>query len=164
MTLKQEKCGRQCLVKNLEASTKATIEQDIKEKLFIRTYPSRNHRNTNLLSSHIWKTGHQLSPTKIGPKLGLPHRGWKTHILPRRRHYTYRRFNDIQNPMEQRSQHDQSEVYVHKYEKNYLRAPMYRYEYMIMKLTDFPMHVQQKYNLYAHAKNGYVYIEIRGSI
>ena len=41
---------------------------------------------------------------------------------------------------------------------------MDRYEYMRMKLTDFPMHVQQKYNLQAHDKNGYVYLEIRRSI
>ena len=38
------------------------------------------------------------------------------------------------------------------------------YEYMIIKLMDFPMHVQQQYNLHAHAKNIYVYIEIRRSI
>ena len=34
----------------------------------------------------------------------------------------------------------------------YLCAPMDRYEYKIMKLTYFPKHVQQKYNLYSHAK------------
>ena len=41
---------------------------------------------------------------------------------------------------------------------------MYRYECMLMKLTDFPMNFQQQYNIQAHAKNGYVYIEIRRSI
>ena len=38
------------------------------------------------------------------------------------------------------------------------------YEYMRMKLIDFPAHVQQQYNLHAHAKNGYVYLKIRRSI
>ena len=42
--------------------------------------------------------------------------------------------------------------------KFHLCAPMDRYEYMIMRLTDFPEHVQQQYNLQYHAKNGYVYI------
>ena len=35
---------------------------------------------------------------------------------------------------------------------------MDRYEYMIMKLTGFPEHVQQQYNLQAIAKNLYVYL------
>ena len=38
---------------------------------------------------------------------------------------------------------------------------MYRYEYMRMKLTDLPAHIQQQYNLQAQAKNGYVYLKIR---
>ena len=33
-----------------------------------------------------------------------------------------------------------------------------------MKLTDFPVHVQQQYNLHAHTKKGYVYLEILRSI
>ena len=37
---------------------------------------------------------------------------------------------------------------------------MDRYEYIRMKLTDFPEHVEQKYNSQAHARNGYVYLEI----
>ena len=41
---------------------------------------------------------------------------------------------------------------------------MYRYEYIRMKLTDFPVHVQQQYNLHAHTKKGYVYLEILRSI
>ena len=41
---------------------------------------------------------------------------------------------------------------------------MGRYEYIRMNLTDFPEHFQQQYNLQAHAKNGYIYLEIRGSI
>ena len=41
---------------------------------------------------------------------------------------------------------------------------MDRYGYIGMKLTDFPMHVQQKYNLQAHANNGYVYLKIWRSI
>ena len=48
--------------------------------------------------------------------------------------------------------------------KNYLCALMDRYEYIIMKLMDFPEHVQQKYNIQAHANNGYIYFEIRRSI
>ena len=38
---------------------------------------------------------------------------------------------------------------------------MDRYDYTKMKLTDFSKHVQQQYNLQSHAKNGYVYLEIR---
>ena len=41
---------------------------------------------------------------------------------------------------------------------------MYRYEYTRMKLTDLPVHVQQEYNIQAHAKNGYIYLEIWRSI
>ena len=41
---------------------------------------------------------------------------------------------------------------------------MDRYEYMRMKLKYLPKHVQQQYNLRAHAKNGYVYLDIRWSI
>ena len=41
---------------------------------------------------------------------------------------------------------------------------MDRYEYMRMKLTDFPEHVQQQYNLQYHTKNSYVYIKIWRSI
>ena len=41
---------------------------------------------------------------------------------------------------------------------------MDRYEYLRMKSTDFPMHVQQQYNIHAHAKIGYIYLEIRGGI
>ena len=37
-------------------------------------------------------------------------------------------------------------------------------EYTRMKLTDLPKHIQQKYNLQALAKNGYVYLEIKRSI
>ena len=37
-------------------------------------------------------------------------------------------------------------------------------EYMRIKLTDFPEHVHQQYNLQVHAKNGYVYLKIRRSI
>ena len=41
---------------------------------------------------------------------------------------------------------------------------MYRYDYIRMKSTDFPEHVQQQYNIQAHAKNGYVYLEIWRSV
>ena len=41
---------------------------------------------------------------------------------------------------------------------------MDRYEYRIMKLTDFPVHVQKQYNLQDHAENGSVYLKIRRSI
>ena len=41
---------------------------------------------------------------------------------------------------------------------------MDRYDYTRMKLVDLPVHVQHKYNLQAHARNGYVYFEIQGSI
>ena len=46
----------------------------------------------------------------------------------------------------------------------YLCAPLERYEYMRMKLTDFPDHIVQQYDLARKAKNGFVYIEIRRSI
>ena len=46
----------------------------------------------------------------------------------------------------------------------YICAPMDRYEYIRMKLTDFPEHVQQQYNIQSHSKNGYVYLEIWRSI
>ena len=46
----------------------------------------------------------------------------------------------------------------------YLFIPIGRYGYIGMKLTDFPMHVQHKYNLQAHANNGYVYLKIWRSI
>ena len=38
---------------------------------------------------------------------------------------------------------------------------MDRYEYMWIKLMDLPVHVQQQYNLPAHAKNVYFYLEIQ---
>ena len=38
---------------------------------------------------------------------------------------------------------------------------MDRYEYTRIKLTNFPMHVHLQYNLQAHAKNEYVYLEMR---
>ena len=41
---------------------------------------------------------------------------------------------------------------------------MDRYEYMIIKLTDFFVYAQQQYNLHAHAKNGCVYLEIQRPI
>ena len=41
---------------------------------------------------------------------------------------------------------------------------MDRYEYMRIKLTESPKHIQQKYNIQAHAKNGYVYLEMQRSI
>ena len=46
----------------------------------------------------------------------------------------------------------------------YLYAPLDRYEYMRMKLSDFPEHIIKQYDLRHKAKNGFVYIEIRHSI
>eukprot|EP00956_Cyclotella_meneghiniana_P014503 scaffold21710_cov36-Cyclotella_meneghiniana.AAC.1 len=45
----------------------------------------------------------------------------------------------------------------------YLTAPLDRYEYMKMKmpLDIFPEHTIKQYNLREHAKNGFVYLEIR---
>ena len=48
--------------------------------------------------------------------------------------------------------------------KYYLCAPLDRFEYMQMKLTDFPKHIIEQYDLNRKAKNGFVYIEIRQSI
>ena len=76
----------------------------------------------------------------------------------------YSQFNDIQNTLEQRTQHGLSEVYGIDIKNFYLFAPMDRYEYMRMKLTNFPVRFQYQYYLQAHAKNGYVYIEIRRSV
>ena len=45
-----------------------------------------------------------------------------------------------------------------------LCAPMDRSDYMIMKLTDFLENFQQQYNIQAHAKNGYAYLENQRSI
>jgi hypothetical protein len=46
----------------------------------------------------------------------------------------------------------------------YLCAPLNRFEYMRMKLTDFLEHIIAQYDLHRKAKNGFVYIEIRRSI
>eukprot|EP00804_Cyclotella_cryptica_P029536 CCRYP_020583-RA/>CCRYP_020583-RA protein AED:0.35 eAED:0.26 QI:0/-1/0/1/-1/1/1/0/1386 len=43
----------------------------------------------------------------------------------------------------------------------YLTAPLDRYEYMKMPITVFPEHIIQQYNLRAHVKNGFVYLELR---
>ena len=47
---------------------------------------------------------------------------------------------------------------------NYLCAPLDRFEYMRMKLTNFPEHIIEQYDLHHKAKNSFVYIEIRRSI
>ena len=46
----------------------------------------------------------------------------------------------------------------------YLCAPLDQFEYMRMKLTDFPEHIIEQFDLRRQAKNGFVYIEIRQSI
>ena len=46
----------------------------------------------------------------------------------------------------------------------YLTAPLDRYEYMKMPLAVFPQHVRDQYDLETHAKNGYVFLEIRRAI
>ena len=46
----------------------------------------------------------------------------------------------------------------------YLATPMDRYEYMRMPLDVFPEHTKKQYELEKHAKNGYVYLEIRRAI
>ena len=46
----------------------------------------------------------------------------------------------------------------------YLCAPLDRYEYMRMKLSDFPEHIIEQYDLCHKAKNRFVYIEIWRSI
>eukprot|EP00804_Cyclotella_cryptica_P011147 CCRYP_020833-RA/>CCRYP_020833-RA protein AED:0.43 eAED:0.43 QI:0/0/0/1/0/0/2/0/225 len=43
----------------------------------------------------------------------------------------------------------------------YLTAPLDRYEYMKMPLAIFPEHTIKQYDLHKHAKNGFVYLEIR---
>ena len=76
----------------------------------------------------------------------------------------YSRFNDNQNPVEQHTQHGLRKVYVHRYNFFNLFTSTERYEYMIMNSADFPEHVEQQNNLQAHAKNGYIYLEIQRSI
>ena len=51
-----------------------------------------------------------------GPQKEDPNR---VRLTPRRRHYTYSRFNNIQNPVEQRTQHGQKKLYVHRYQKRF---------------------------------------------
>ena len=46
----------------------------------------------------------------------------------------------------------------------YLETPMQRYEYMKMPLSVFPQHVRDQYDLETHAKNGFVFLEIRRAI
>ena len=46
----------------------------------------------------------------------------------------------------------------------YLGTPLDRYEYMKMPLTIFPEHTIQQYNMREHAKNGFIYLEIRKAI
>jgi len=46
----------------------------------------------------------------------------------------------------------------------YLGTPMTRYEYMKMPLNVFPDHIVQQYKLEQHAKDGFVYLEVRKAI
>ena len=46
----------------------------------------------------------------------------------------------------------------------YLGTPLDRYEYMKMPLNLLPEHIIQQYNMREHAKNGFVYFEIRKAI
>ena len=46
----------------------------------------------------------------------------------------------------------------------YLNTPMERYEYMRMKLSNFPQDIIDEYNLTEKARNGYVYVEIRAGM
>ena len=49
--------------------------------------------------------------------------------------------------------------------KNFcLGTPLERFEYMKMPLSILPMHTIQQYNMQEHAKNGFVYFEIRKAI
>jgi hypothetical protein len=46
----------------------------------------------------------------------------------------------------------------------YLTAPLDRFEYMKMPLSLFPSWMREQYNLEKHAKNGFVYIELRRAV
>ena len=46
----------------------------------------------------------------------------------------------------------------------YLGTPMERFEYMKMPINIFPVETIKQYNLHKHAKNGFVYLEIRKAI
>jgi hypothetical protein len=46
----------------------------------------------------------------------------------------------------------------------YLTVMLDRPEYMKMLLAVFPEHVREQYNLHEHAKNGFVYLELREAI
>ena len=78
------------------------------------------------------------------------------------RHYSYRQFDDAQNPVEQCSQHGPNKVYVHRHQKLLpLRANGQVWVYA-NEIKYFPVDVQQQYNIHAHAKNGYVYVKSGG--
>eukprot|EP00804_Cyclotella_cryptica_P027231 CCRYP_014362-RB/>CCRYP_014362-RB protein AED:0.47 eAED:0.47 QI:0/-1/0/1/-1/0/1/0/68 len=47
---------------------------------------------------------------------------------------------------------------------SYLTAMLDWPEYMKMPLVLFPDHIREQYNLDEHAKNGVVYVELRGAI
>jgi hypothetical protein len=46
----------------------------------------------------------------------------------------------------------------------YLTAPLDHFEYMKMPLSLFPSWIKEQYNLEQHAKNGFVYIEMRRAV
>jgi hypothetical protein len=48
--------------------------------------------------------------------------------------------------------------------KIYLTAPHGRFEYMKMPLSLFPPWTREQYNLDTHAKNGFVYLEMRHAV
>jgi hypothetical protein len=46
----------------------------------------------------------------------------------------------------------------------YLTAPLDRFEYMKMPISLFPSWTREQYNLDTHAKNGFVYLEMRRAV
>lgn len=46
----------------------------------------------------------------------------------------------------------------------YLCTPTDCYKYMKMLLSVFPEHIRQQYKMYDHAKNEFIYLEIRKAI
>ena len=66
--------------------------------------------------------------------------------------------------MEQCVNHRKSKIHLFGYQKVCLCAPLVQYDFMQMKLSDFPEHIIQQYDLISKAKNRSVYIKIWQSI
>ena len=103
---------KQSVVNNLEASFKATIEQEQKVHIIYLYWAIKRSEISQLID-----IGGRLPTTKIRPRHGPTHCGWKRNNLPRQYHYTYSRFNNVKNPVEQHTQHRPSKMDAYRYQK-----------------------------------------------